>query len=88
MSLPSKEPDALSVAWVAQTYGGLVSAKDLSRLLGFNNPAALRRANATGRLPVALFRPQGRRGWFAHAADVSAYLRSQAPQSTREAGGP
>lgn len=88
MSLPSKEPDALSVVWVAQTCGGRVPAKDLSRLLGFNSPTALRRANATGRLPVSLFRPQGRRGWFAHAAVVSAYLRSQAPQSPKEAGNP
>lgn len=86
MSLSSNGPDALSVAWVVQTYGGLVPAKELSRLLGFNSPAALRRANATGRLPVPLFRPKGRRGWFAHAADVSAYLQSQAPQSAREAG--
>jgi hypothetical protein len=77
MALPRRAPDELSTAWVASTYGGLVPAKDLSRLLGFPSPAALRRAHATGRLAIPLFRLQGRRGWFAHAGDVSAYMRAQ-----------
>lgn len=77
MTLPRATADELSAAWVASTYGGLVPAKDLSRLLGFPTPAALRRAHATGRLPVPLFRLQGRRGLFAHAGDVSAYMRAQ-----------
>jgi hypothetical protein len=77
MTLPRRDVDDLSARWVAKTYGGLVPAKDLSQLLGFATSAALRRAHATGRLPIPLFRLQGRRGWFAHAGDISSYLRSQ-----------
>mgnify|MGYP003575458553 CR=1 FL=1 len=76
MAEPADRDEQLSASWIAARYGGLVQAKDLSRLLGFSSPAGLRRAHATGRLPVTLFRLPGRRGWFAHATDVSAYLRA------------
>lgn len=76
MGEPASRDEELSASWIAARYGGLVQAKDLSRLLGFSSPAGLRRAHATGRLPIMLFRLPGRRGWFAHAAEVSAYLRS------------
>ncbi len=87
MALPRATTDELSVMWVASTYGGLVPAKELSRLLGFSTPAALRRAHATGRLTVPLFKLQGRRGLFAHAGDVSAYMRAQG-HATRSEGEP
>jgi hypothetical protein len=66
----------LSATWIAATYGGFVSLKDLSHLLSFPSVAALRRAHQTGRLAVPIFQIQGRRGLFARAEDVSAYLRS------------
>lgn len=77
MREPTQFGDELSAAWIARTYGGLVQAKDVSRLLSFSTTAALRRAHATGRLPIRLFQLDGRRGWFAHAVELSAYLRSQ-----------
>lgn len=77
MSLLPSKTAGLSAAWIAETYGGLVPIKDLSRLLGFNSAAAIRRASATGRLNLPIFRPAGRRGFFAHAVDVSAYLKAQ-----------
>lgn len=76
MRKPIGTVDELSTAWIASMYGGVVQAKDVSRLLSFSNPAALRRAHTTGRLPIRLFQLKGRRGWFAHAAEISAYLRA------------
>lgn len=76
------ESDELSTTWVARNYGGLVPAQDLWRLLGFRTATALRRAHETGRLALPLFRIEGRRGWFAHARDVSAYLRAQTGATT------
>lgn len=76
MTAPTLGREDLSVAWVATTYGVLIPGKELSRLLGFSSTAALRRAHATGRLPIPMFQMEGRRGWFAHAGDVCAYLRT------------
>lgn len=69
----------LDSAWIARTYGAFVPVKSLAKLLGFPTPAALRRARATGRLPLPLFELEGRRGLFAHASDVGGYLRQKAP---------
>ena len=85
MGEPLDPVEGVSDVWLAQTYGALIQARDVAKLLGFNSPAALRRANATGRLPVRLFKRPGRRGMFAYAGDVGLYLRaSVASRDDRE----
>ena len=87
MATPALDCEDLSTAWVANTYGVLIPAKDLARLLGFSSTAALRRAHATGRLSIPMFQLEGRRGWFAHVGDVCAYLRAKTGGARRTAGG-
>lgn len=87
MATPARDHEDLSAAWLASTYGVLIPGKDLSRLLGFSSAAALRRAHVTGRLSIPMFRLEGRRGWFAHAGDVCAYLRTQTHDARQCDGG-
>ena len=52
----------------------LLSGKPLRSALGFASAEAFRTAVHSGRLPVRVFKIQGRQGWFARSADVSAWL--------------
>ncbi len=54
----------------------LLGGKRLRGLLGFESGEAFRAAIRTGRVPVALFKIPGRKGWFAQSDDVSAWLSS------------
>lgn len=76
MQLQQRNNGRFSASWVAETYGALVPTKKLAILLGFPTAAALRRAIASGRLSIQLFRVPGRRGMFADAEDVANYLQS------------
>lgn len=65
-----------------ETYGPLVSGRDLARLAGFRSTDALRVAEQSGRLGFAVFRIDGRRGRFARVEDVADWLETQgAPTS-------
>lgn len=72
-----------SATWIARHYGLLVPSSKLALLLGFPSGAALRQARAAGRLDLRLFSVQGRRGLFASAEDVGAYLRANSPAPER-----
>jgi len=67
----------LSDVWLAKTYGSLIQATDLAKVLGFSSAASLTEAHSAGRLPIPLFKMAGRRGWFAYAGDVGAFLRAR-----------
>ncbi len=54
----------------------LLSGKPLRSALGFASAEAFRTAVHSRRLPVPVFKIQGRQGWFARSADVSGWLRS------------
>ena len=76
MHAQPKNEAPFSASWVARNYGAMVPTGSLALLLGFPTTAALRRAIASGRLSIPLFRVVGRRGMFADAVDVASYLRS------------
>lgn len=59
-----------------ETYGPLVSGRDLARLAGFRSTDALRVAEQRGRLGFHVFRIEGRKGRFARVDDVAVWLES------------
>lgn len=58
-------------------YGVMLGSKDLWRELGFRSPNAFRQALARGTLDVPVFAVQNRRGRFALAKDVAAWVAQQ-----------
>jgi hypothetical protein len=58
-------------------FGAIVSAPDAAKLLGYRSTEALRQARHRCRLPVPMFKIPGRRGWFAAATAVAAWLDTQ-----------
>lgn len=58
----------------------LLGGKRLRGLLGFESGEAFRTAVRAGRVPVALMKIAGRKGWFARSEDVTAWLASLNPK--------
>ena len=54
----------------------LLSAAETARPLGYPSTSALAKARQTGRLPNAMFKVPGRRGWFSATQTVRAWLDS------------
>lgn len=54
----------------------ILSASETARLLGFPTREALGKARLAGRLPVRMFRIEGRRGWFASTQQVREWLET------------
>lgn len=59
-------------------FGYVMGSAGLRRALGFSSQAALRSAIAQGRMPVKVFVVEGRKGPFALAHDVAAWLATLA----------
>lgn len=55
-------------------FGELLSTADLARLLRYRTVAAVRKARLRGALQIPMQRLPGRRGWYATARSVAAYL--------------
>jgi hypothetical protein len=66
----------------------LISASETARLLGYPSTGALAKARQTGRLPIAMFKVPGRRGWFAATQTVRAWLESLLLPSTQNTDDP
>lgn len=64
-----------SQSLVAQ-FGPLIGGQDLRRALGFRSRGAFRTALDRGHMPVKVFSLEGRRGKFAFAVEVEAWLRT------------
>jgi hypothetical protein len=58
-------------------WGYVVGSAGLRQVLGFSTQAALRHAIARGALPVTVFEIEGRKGHFALAHDLAAWLAAQ-----------
>lgn len=58
-------------------HGYVVGSAGLRQALGYPSQAALRLAMANGTLPVTVFRIPGRKGPFALAHDLAAWLASR-----------
>lgn len=52
----------------------ILSAAETARLLGFPTREALGKARLAGRLPIRMFKIEGRRGWFASTQQVREWL--------------
>lgn len=59
------------------TYGPMMDAKSICRVLHYPSVAALYAARARGKLRFKIVELDGRRGLFAATAEVAAYLDSQ-----------
>ena len=57
-----------------RALGATVGGECLTKALGYPSQDAFRKARHRGRLPVSTFEVQGRRGRFASAADIAAWL--------------
>lgn len=56
------------------TYGPLMDARAICRVLYYPSVAALQAAKSRGKLPFDTVELEGRRGLFAFTEDVAAYL--------------
>jgi hypothetical protein len=71
--------------WLLQEHGPLLSASDVAKLLAFRSTDALRQARIHQRLPIEMFRVEGRRGWFAATMVVAAWIEETTqPRSDRK----
>jgi len=74
-----------------RALGATVGGECLTKALGYPSQDAFRKAHHRGRLPVVTFEVQGRRGRFASAADIAAWLwgkRTELAQSNTRGGAP
>ena|SRR5690625_929144 len=60
-----------------RALGATVGGKTLTQALGYPSQEAFRKARKRGRLPVLTFEMEGRRGRFASATDIAAWLWHQ-----------
>ncbi|QHJ09967.1 hypothetical protein FX988_00176 [Paraglaciecola mesophila] len=60
-----------------EQHGMLVFGKTLYQVLGFTNGDAFRQAFKRGKLPVAVFELEGKRGRYALAEDIANWLASR-----------
>lgn len=60
-----------------RALGATVGGEALTRALGYRSQDAFRKAHSRGRVPVATFEVEGRRGRFASASDVAEWLWRQ-----------
>lgn len=66
--------DSSTLRVLLEAHGMILSAGATARVLGFPSTDALRLARSRGRLPIAMFKVSGRRGWFASTRDVARWL--------------
>jgi len=59
---------------LTERYGYLVGGRDLRKVLGFATSTAFRQAKMKHRLPVRVFKIEGRGGVFATPDDLAAWL--------------
>jgi hypothetical protein len=73
-------------------WGYVVGSAGLRQALGYPTQAALRQAIARGAMPVKIFEIDGRKGPFALAHDLAAWLAArgttQLPKDLGRPGGP
>ena len=70
-------------AFLLERYGPLVPAAQLWKVLHFPTADAFRRAVLHGRVSLQLFRLKGRRGRFAAASAVAAYVAANSSPTRR-----
>ena len=66
-----------------QTYGPLISSKNIWHVLCYPSLAAYQQARLRGDLPVNEFSIEGRRGYFVFTEDVICWLKSKREEVMR-----
>lgn len=69
------------------TVGALIGGANLTKALGYPSQGAFRQAVLRNRVPVHVFEIEGRRGRFALACDVAAWLVEKRAGSIQGAAG-
>lgn len=79
MKLTSSPDDLLTKLHddLSRQYGSLLASADLVKVLGYRSPGAFRQAMVRGTVPVPLFTIPHRRGHFALALEVAAWMCRQ-----------
>lgn len=77
--------EARLLAALIRDWGYVVGNAGLRQVLGFSTQAALRQAVLRSAMPVPVFEIEGRKGWFARAHDLAAWLaaRGAHPETSR-----
>lgn len=76
--MPHSEFEARLLAALVADWGYVVGSAGLRQVFGYPSQAALRQAIARGAIPVRVFELEGRKGPFALAHDLAAWLAAQA----------
>lgn len=79
--MSSSELEARLREALIRDWGYLVGPAGLRQVLGFPTQAALRQAIARGAVPIKVFEVSGRKGQFALAHDLAAWLAAQGGES-------
>lgn len=58
-------------------FGPMITGKDLATWLGYPSMPAFRQSLSRKKVPVATFRIENRKGYFAMVSDVAAWLARQ-----------
>lgn len=69
-----------------EQFGELLSTTDLARVLRYRTTQAVRKARLRGALRIPMQQLPGRRGWFATARAVAAYLDGLDPPDAHIGG--
>lgn len=77
---PTSSPEDLLIKLhdgLSRQYGEVLASADLVKVLGYRSSGAFRQAMVRGTVPVPLFTIPHRRGHFALALDVAAWMCQQ-----------
>ena len=80
--MTANELEARLLAALIQDWGYVVGSAGLRQALGFPTQAALRQAIARGAVPIKVFEIEGRKGPFALAHDLAAWLAAHGAPET------
>jgi hypothetical protein len=75
-----------TACWLFEAYGAILDSSATAKSLGFKNVSALHQARRSGRLPIVMFKIDGRRGWFSRVKEVGAWIDNGAGSSARRVG--
>jgi hypothetical protein len=76
------ELEARLLRSLVRDWGYVVGSAGLRQVLGFPTQAALRQAICRGAVPVKVFEIEGRKGQFALAHDLAAWLATRGPSAS------
>lgn len=78
--MTESELEARLLQSLIRDWGYVVGSAGLRQVLGFPTQAALRQAIARGAVPIKTFELEGRKGPFALAHDLAAWLAAKGPR--------